>query len=587
MMTRMVAESVVTPSSSIDDLSPGIPASLYKYACAFLTTARDSIRFLWRDESRWLAVHLVRSMGGPKDSSVRWPSGGTDHASVRVVEIDLPRGVTVREIEVLTLLSLGLTNTGIADRLGTSPRTVSTQIERLLMKLDQKTRGGLAALAVDTGLVTLPIPGGMIAEQGIGIVELEAATHAPPTRHVDPIRPAYPRKRPLLVGSLIPIGAATADGIEVLQGARLAVEEVNARGGVGGRPLELVTADIDIFNGQSVQRGVERLFASDVDAITTSYVSSEQAGLIDLVADYRRPFLHTATFAEQVANVESDPTRYGSIIQTCDSETYYGLGLVRLLSDLVDSGRWTPRSRRIISIEAESSSTRVTTEEFRARAELSGWFVQDTVRVPIRGADWESIVRIVVDLEPEVIMMTHFLNDEVAAFHRAFRAAEFPALLYYVYGPSIPGFVDSLGSQTDGVIWSTTTGTYDDDLGRRFRRDFATRFGRLPGWSQAGAAYDQINLLASAWASSNSRDPSVVMQHLRRIPFRGVNGVYYFGPRAQAARAYPDRTLDASISQAMMVYQIQGGEHRPLAPEPFGSVDRFQVPPWCSDWRVA
>lgn len=586
-MTRMVAETIVTPHSTVSDLPPGIPADLLRYAVAFLATARDSIRFLWRDDPRWLAVHLVRASSTAVEGLGRWAASAGDRASVRVVEIELPRGVTVREVEVLTLLSLGLTNVGIAERLGTSSRTVSTQIERLLIKLDQKTRGGLAALAVDTGLVTVPIPGGLVDEQGIGIVELEAATRSRPSRPVDPIRPAYPRKRPLLVGSLVPIGAASADGLEVLQGARLAVDELNARGGVGGRALELVTADIDIFNWQSVQRGLERLFASEVDAITTSYASCEQARMLDLVADYYRPFLHTATYAQQVAEVESDPSRYGTIIQTCDSETHYGDGMIRLLTDLVCSGRWVPRSRRIVSIEAESSSTRVTTEAFRRTSETAGWLVEDPIRVPLTGADWEAVVRDVVATEPEVIMMTHFLSDEVAAFHRAFLASGSSALLYYVYGPSIPQFVDSLRADSDGVVWSTTTGTYDDDLGRRFRREFAHKFGRLPGWSQAGAAYDQINLLAAAWASSNSREPDQVMRHLRRFPFRGVNGVYYFGESAQATRTYPDRTRDASISQAMMVYQIRGGEHRPLAPEPFGAVECFELPPWCADRRTA
>ena len=586
-MARIVAEAVVTPHSRAGELPTGIPPELNPYARAFLATTRDSIRFLWREETRWLAVHLVRGMSTTQDLASRASLSSGDRATVRVVEIDLPRGVTTREVEVLTLLSLGLTNVGIAERLGTSSRTVSTQIERLLVKLDQKTRGGLAALAVDTGLVTLPIPGGPVDEHGIGIVELESVVHSRHVRSLEPVGPAYPRKRPLLVGSLVPIGAAAADGMEVLQGARLAVDELNARGGVAGRPLELVTSDIDIFSWKSVERGLERLFASEVDAITTSYASCEQGRMLDIVAEYDRPFLHTATFAEQVAAVESDPGRYGMIVQTCDSETHYGTGLVRLLSELVDSGQWAPRTRRIASIEAESSSTRVTTDAFRTTSEQAGWSVDDPVRVPITGADWPSIVRQVLEREPEVVMMTHFLNDEVAAFHRAFRAAEYPALLYYVYGPSIPEFVNSLGSQSDGVVWSTTTGTYDDELGRRFRRDFASKFGRLPGWSQAGAAYDQINLIASAWASSNSREPRQVMKHLRRVPFRGVNGVYYLGAQAQATRTYPDSTRDASISQAMMVYQIRNGEHRPLAPEPFGSVDRFELPPWCSERRTA
>ena len=94
----------------------------------------------------------------------------------------MPRGITVREVDVLTLLALGLTNSGIAERLGTSARTVSTQIERLLTKLDQGTRGGLAALAVDSGLLRLPIPGGVDGTPGYRRRRVGGDRHQGPPR---------------------------------------------------------------------------------------------------------------------------------------------------------------------------------------------------------------------------------------------------------------------------------------------------------------------------------------------------------------------------------------------------------------------
>ncbi|GAB6902650.1 ABC transporter substrate-binding protein [Kineosporia succinea] len=546
-----------------------LPTELARYVQAFPRVSRDSLRFLWRDGSVWLAVQLVR----------RAADGG-ERVIVRAAEVDLPRGVTVREVDVLTLLALGLTNQGIAERLGTSSRTVSTQIERLLDKLDQETRGGLAALAVDTGLLCLPVPGGAGPIPTIGIVELEMAASGRRPAPAEPLFPRYPGKMPLKVGVLLPVAAAAADGEEVLQGATLAVEELNSSGGISGRRLELVTAEVDVFSRDSVQRGLVRLFGEEVDAITTSYGNGQDAEDIDLVAEYGRPFLHTATFDEQVRLAEADPRRYGAVLQTCASETSYGLGLIRLLGDLQTRSLFVPRNRRLVSVEADTMSTRVTNDVFVAAAERAGWSLHEVIRVPVGSTDWPAVVRRLLAADPEVVMLTHFLAPEVTAFQREFLASGLESLVYGVYGPSIPDFQDSIGPGADGVIWSTTTGTYDDVLGRRFRGQFAARFGRPAGWSQAGAAYDQVRLLASAWAATGVRDARDVVGYLRRWPHRGVNGVYYFGEASQSTLSYPDATPDASMGQAHMIYQIQAGQHRPIAPEPFGSAATFRLPPW-------
>ena len=548
----------------------GLPAELFVYARAFLSLEQHSLPFLWRHGTRWLAVQLIKDTAGREPRTV-----------LRASTVELPRALTTRELDVLTLVALGLTNGGVSERLGTSARTVSSQIERLLVKLEQGTRGGLAALAVDSGLLRLPIPGNTELPAGIGIVELENAVRGIPAPWQATTRPAYPTRLPLQIGTLVPMGDASADGREVLNGARLAVDELNSNGGVAGRTIELVSVEVDVFDWQSVNRGLDDLFDQDVDAITTSYTGAEHMPVLDVLADYGRPFLHTATYAEQVRRVEEDPHRYGAIFQTCPSETHYGSGMVRLLTDLARRRLWTPRSRRIVSIEAEMLSMQVTTPGFLQAADEAGWSLDELIRVPIGATDWQAVVARLAVLDPDVVMVTHFLDQEVAEFQRAFVKAGLPALVYCVYGASIPRFQAEAGGAADGVIWSTTTGTYDDLLGQRFRRDYEAQFGVLPGWSQAGASYDQVNLLASAWSATNSRTASDVADYLRRVAYRGINGVYFLGRPGQSTLSYPDVTPDPSMGQAHMIYQIQDGTHRVIGPEPFGTPASFRLPSWC------
>lgn len=550
-----------------------VPAELRSYAEGFLQTQRDSVQFLWRAPENWLAVRIDRRHhAGP----------GRDAALLSWARTELPGGVTPRETDILTLLALGLTNGQIAERLGTSARTVSTQVERLLLKLEQTGRGGLAALAVDAGLLRLPIPGGATGLTSIGPVEVEQRAAQLPgaeplvRRHM---AVSFPTRQPFQIGTVaVTCGTCSADALEFTRGSTLAVEEINSRGGVDGRPIEQVVVEIDLLDPDAVREGLTGLFDQEVDAVTTSYLSAENPFVLEQVADHGKPFLHTATFQEQVDLVRDNPTRYGNIFQTCPSETYYGRGFVRLLDDLQARSSWSPHNHRIVSIEADALSTHTTNDHFLDRATQSGWELAELIRVPVGSPDWVEVVTRIAALDPAAIMVTHFVVDDIIQLQRTLHALGSPALVYYVYGASVPRFRDALADAADGVLWSTVTGLYDDPLGRDFQHRYRRRFGVQPGWSMASASYDQVRLLANAWAATGGRDSHEVAEFLRNSAHRGLNGVYFLGSPGQASLAYPDMTPDPSISQAQMIYQFQGGTARVLAPFPNDSVDAFHPP---------
>jgi DNA-binding CsgD family transcriptional regulator len=64
-------------------------------------------------------------------------------------------GLSRREREVLLLVSEGLTNAQVAERLFLSPNTVSTHVSRILRKLGVSTRTQAAAKARDEGRIAL------------------------------------------------------------------------------------------------------------------------------------------------------------------------------------------------------------------------------------------------------------------------------------------------------------------------------------------------------------------------------------------------------------------------------------------------
>ncbi|WP_336659888.1 ABC transporter substrate-binding protein [Leucobacter sp. USHLN153] len=572
-MLQGVVERTIAVDTPPETLPKLVPAELWGYAKAFVQIRRPAMRFVWRNDTQWLDVQLTLAQTHAPQRS------RGERVFVRIRPSEMPRGLTVRELDVLTLVALGFTNGGIAERLGTSARTVSTQLERLLEKLDQGSRGGLAAIAVDLGLLRLPLPGGLPDSVGLGIAELELAYQRRLERGHQPIRNDIESRVPIRLGIVSP-GTSSSDGAEVLGGALLAVDELNQHGGIGGRSIEAVPVEVDLFDWDSVSRGLDSLVDAGVDAIVTSYVSAEHPEAIDRIASYGKPFLHTATFEADVQRTEKEPWKFGTIFQTCASENHYAPGMLRLLGDVEASGEWMPERRTIVSLELPSASMRLTTPEMQARAAAQGWEMLEPISTPAGASDWDGIMDQLEEIRPGAILFASYLEQEFVAFQRAFLKRGLPALVYGIYAPSNPAFIRELGSAADGVLWSTVTGTYDDEFGTRFREQYRAKYHEEPGWSIGGALYDQVRMLAAAWSATDPENVADVVAHLRRWPYRGVNGVYYFGASEQSPQLYPDTTNDAALSQAHQIYQIQGGKHVLLGPEPFGSVRDFRLPDW-------
>src|SRR5690606_22931016 len=188
------------------------PPDLVAYARGFLLLNRHRVQFLYRAAEPWLSVVVERT---------RRRGEQYERALIRAVPAELPQGITRREIEVLTLLSLGLSNPEIGDRLGTSRRTVSTQVEQLPHKLGQVSRAGLASLVVDSHLLALPVPGGIDGVAHISVVSVErfAGMVDDVTQRIPSGSKTVDGPRPILIGTLASLtGQANDEGEELVRG---------------------------------------------------------------------------------------------------------------------------------------------------------------------------------------------------------------------------------------------------------------------------------------------------------------------------------------------------------------------------------
>ena len=152
----------------------------------------------------------------------------------------------------------------------------------------------------------------------------------------------------LLIG--VPSSLSTpygvADDTDHLNGTTLAVEEINAAGGVLGREIELFVPDVDKLNPESCRAAIAACIDKKVHAISNAFVFAPIPAMDESVK-YKAPYLQGNTQRDATAAFKADPAKYSHCFQTDPSEVNYGWTYPIWLKKMEETGVWKPKNRKI------------------------------------------------------------------------------------------------------------------------------------------------------------------------------------------------------------------------------------------------
>ena len=380
-------------------------------------------------------------------------------------------------------------------------------------------------------------------------------------------------------GIVAPVtGPYSGDGQEMVRGAELAIEDINAAGGVLGNTVELVIGDVADLSPENFIQVAERLVSrQNVAAASGGYTTSTSVEF-DTYAQAGVPLFHTNTLQ---ANTDFVVERgLTNVFQCCPTEIWYASGFLQLMQEWIDQGVWVPSSQTAAVISSNDAYSISIANVLQDGLREIGWDITLYEEVSVPYVDWGPQLSKIRNNPPGLIFVTDYLAGDLASFAKQFATAPTPSLLYQQYGPSVPEYLELAGDAANGVIWSTTIGTLPDTIGSDFRTRYLETYGSEAGLSQSGAQYDIVRL----WAQAASRAGDAyafdrVAEAVTQSTFRGVVGTYNFDPTERTAIPYPDATKDPSLGMPHLTYQIQGGEQKLISPAPY-ETGTFQLPGW-------
>ena len=362
-----------------------------------------------------------------------------------------------------------------------------------------------------------------------------------------------------------PLGVA--DQQDWLNGITMAVEEINAAGGVNGRMLETRVVDIDLLTPEGTVAAFQALTEQGVHALAHSFAVIPQPAM-DVAAVTGTPYLNGNTSQATLDLIKSDLVKYRNIFHIDVAETWYGAGLVRYITDAKAAG-WVPKNNRVHIVQEQIGYTQVISKATQDAIAASGgaWEVGAITDIQFPVADWSPVIQALKEQDAGVIMIDHWVAAELASFANTFALDPIPgSLVYLQYGPSQPEFLDLAGENAEGFIWGSVIGTYNDEKGAVFRAAYQAKYPGTMGMVYTGSGYDTVHILATVWGSVDPADFDAVGAAIKAIRHRGVCGMYSFDNDTHSGTSYPNMTDDPEAGQAHLIFQVQDGLHKIIAP---------------------
>ncbi|GEP12047.1 ABC transporter substrate-binding protein [Methylobacterium gnaphalii] len=401
---------------------------------------------------------------------------------------------------------------------------------------------------------------------------------------------------PIPIGSMIPLtGPSAADGAEFRNGMILAVEELNAQGGLLGRRFRPIFADTCRQTAEEVVAAARMLIEKhQVHAIVCGYNIGPQNSEYEPIADAGIIYVHANTLLQHHDTVMSDPERYFGCFMADPADYWYGPGFIKFLSWLRDTGQWTPSSDRLAIIAGSKPYSIVIAQSMAAAAADYGWrlcFGPRIVQTPT--TQWREVIEEVRATNPAVVANTHFYAADLAYFQRQFMENPIDCLVYLQYGAMHRTFADIAQESSVGIIVSSVIGLLRDEVGKSFEARYNARFGEGASATIGCQSYSNMHHYAVAAAMAGGSGPPGDFEQNRKVAkalkgmiYRSVHGTIRYHPDWQAAVPYPVVTHDPSLGMPHIFYQIH--DHRKplsmIAPEPYNT-ERFILPPWMSRRR--
>ena len=316
---------------------------------------------------------------------------------------------------------------------------------------------------------------------------------------------------PIKIG--VPVGLSGANSVvapSVVQSAQLAVEEINAKGGVLGRQLALEVAD-DASGAAGAQKAFDSLvFQKKVDVLISMETSAARNAGLPIVARGKVPYIYTSFYEGK----------------SCSPFMYVNAWVPeQQVPPIVDYFNKEKGAKKFFLIGSDYAFGRGMLAFTKAYIEKTGGKVVGEEYLPMDGSDWTSVISKLKSAAPDALITSTAGGAPNVTLTKQLRAAG--VALPYGNLAVDEGTAKGMGTDAEGIYLSASYVTgIDSAANKSFLAAMQKKFGaelKTPN-DLSVPEYEAVYAFKAGAEKAGSTEQAKVLKALGEVSVEGPRG---------------------------------------------------------------
>lgn len=317
---------------------------------------------------------------------------------------------------------------------------------------------------------------------------------------------------PIRIG--VPVGLSGANSVvapAVVQSSQLAVDEINAAGGILGRKVELEIVD-DGSGAVGAQKAFDTMvFQKKVNAIIAMETSAARNAALPIVSRGKVPYIYTSFYEGRSCN----PWMYVN-----------GWVPEQQVAPVVDFFNKSKGAKTYFLVGSDYAFGRGMLEFTAKYIQKTGGRVIGEEYLPMDGSDWTAVISKIRSAKPDALISATAGGAPNVSLAKQLRAAG----LTLPYGNLAidEGTAKTMGADASGIYLSASyLSGIETPENQGFLKRAMVRFGQdLKAPNELSVPqYEAFFLYKAAAERAKSTDPEKVVKALAEVSYKGPRGV--------------------------------------------------------------
>jgi branched-chain amino acid transport system substrate-binding protein len=317
-------------------------------------------------------------------------------------------------------------------------------------------------------------------------------------------------------------------GASIPQAARMAADEINAKGGVGGRKIEIVTYDNHSSSADSVRAFQRAVNEDKVNVVIASYISEVVLALEPWAARLKTPFITPGAASNEISkNVHSDYEKNKYTFHGYLTSAALALSVCDAAKDLLVDQK---HMKTAVIMSEDAAWTKPLDVGYQECLPKIGLKVLDHIRFSPDTTDFTPIFNKIEGAKPDVIItgISHVGVQPTVQW----KNQQVPIPMFGIASQATNStFGKDTNNASDGVLYQGVSGPDVAVTPKSipFAEGFKAKFGNYP--SYAGyTAYDEVYYIADAVKRAASTDADKMVEALEKTDWVGTIGrIQFYG----------------------------------------------------------